>query len=62
MLDRVGLQDPDRLVALRIVHKATEPRDLSGGVFNPEGIRVVGHTVWNGEAFGPYRLSPLGDA
>jgi len=57
VLDRVWLHDPDMLVPFRIVHEATGTRYLTGADFDPEGIQVVGDTVWIGEEFGPYLIS-----
>ncbi|MDJ1006841.1 MAG: esterase-like activity of phytase family protein [Paracoccaceae bacterium] len=57
VIERVWLHDPDGLVPFRITHEATEARYLTGADFDPEGIQIVGDTVWIGEEFGPYLIS-----
>lgn len=55
--ERVWLHDPDKYVPFRIIHEATDTRYLTGADFDPEGLQIVGETVWIGEEFGPYLIS-----
>lgn len=57
VLDRIWLRDPDMHVPFRITHEATDARYLTGADFDPEGIQVLGDTVWIGDEFGPYLVA-----
>jgi hypothetical protein len=57
VVEQVWLRDPDHVVPFRIAHEGTDARYLTGADFDPEGIQVIGDTVWIGEEFGPYLFS-----
>lgn len=52
----IFLRDPDRRIAFRVVHEATNERYLTGADLDPESLQVVGDAFWIGDEFGPFLL------
>jgi hypothetical protein len=52
----VFLRDPQRRIAFRLVHEATNERFLTGADLDPESLQVVGDSFWIGDEFGPFLL------
>ncbi|MEM1361047.1 MAG: esterase-like activity of phytase family protein [Pseudomonadota bacterium] len=56
ILDRIWLQDPDRVLPYHLTLETTDTRYLTGSDFDLESMQVVGDEIWIGEEFGPFLI------